>query len=146
MDNMTVEAVLNRYLAERGLSRADTWLYLLIGDLRVPYVPLAPFRRFLAIHDLHHIITGYSTSLHDEICLIGWELMSGGWGRNNWWYFGKSINILWILVINPLGMWRALRDGWRCRNLHRYELEEVLRMEYSDALGLVRRNARAEGT
>ena len=101
---MTVEQVLDNYLAGKGLSRSDAWLYLLIGGVRIPYLPIAPFRRFLTIHDLHHILTGYSTSLPDEIYLIGWELMSGGWGRHNWWYFAKSIHTLWMLLFSPTGM------------------------------------------
>ena len=131
---MTVEHVLDSYLAGKGLSRSDSWIYLLIGGLRVPYFPAAPFRHFLTIHDLHHILSGYSTSLRDEIYLIGWELTSGGWGRHNWWYFGKTIHLLWMFLLSPVGVWTALKEGARRQNLYGFELDEILQMEYEDAV------------
>ncbi len=131
---MTVEQVLDSYLAGKGLSRSDSWIYLLIGGLRVPYFPAAPFRHFLTIHDLHHILSGYSTGLRDEIYLIGWELTSGGWGRHNWWYFGKTIHLLWMFLLSPVGVWTALKEGARRQNLYGFDLDEVLQMEYEDAV------------
>lgn len=134
---MTVEQVLDSYLAGKGLSRSDTWIYVMIGGLRVPYVPAAPFRHFLTIHDLHHILSGYSTGLRDEICLMGWELTSGGWGRHNWWYLFKTIHLLWMFLLSPVRVWTALKDGAQHQNLYGFELDEVLQMEYDDAVAYV---------
>ncbi len=134
---MTVEHVLDSYLAGKGLSRSDSWIYLLIGGLRVPYFPAAPFRHFLTIHDLHHILSGYSTGLRDEIYLIGWELASGGWGRHNWWYFGKPLSLVFMFLISPVGVWTALSAGARHHNLYSFELNELLEMDYEAALAIV---------
>ena len=135
----TAEA-LDDYLAAKGLSRTDSWLYLLIGGLRVPYLPRAPFDHFLTIHDIHHMITGYSTGLRDEILLIAWELASGGWGRHTWWYFGKTIHVLLAFLHSPVGCWNALRTGFRQHNLYSFELNELLDMEYEQVLGYVDRS------
>ena len=134
---MTVEQVLDRYLTDKGLSRSDKWVYILLGGLRIPYFPAAPLRHFLTIHDLHHLISGYSTNLRDEIYLIGWELTSGGWGRHNWWYFAKTIHLIWMFVLSPVRMWTALKNGAKQHNLYSFELNELLAMEYEDALAYV---------
>ncbi len=134
---MTVQQVLDNYLEGLGLSRSDKWFCLLIGGLRIPYFPRYPLRHFLTIHDVHHIMTGYSTSITDEIYLIGWELMSGGWGRHNWWYFGKPLSLVVLFLISPVRVWSALSTGARHRNLYSFELDELLEMDYEAALAYV---------
>ena len=120
MSVMKTEQALDQYLARNGLSRSDRWLYILVGGLHIPYLPRAPFDHFLTVHDIHHMITGYSTGIRDEIYLIAWELASGGWGRHNWWYFGKSIPALLGLLHSPVGTWNALKTGYRQRNLYSF--------------------------
>ncbi len=134
---MTVEQVLDSYLEGKGLSRLDAWVYILIGGLRVPYFPAAPIRHFLTVHDLHHIISGYSTSFRDEIFLIGWELTSGGWGRHNWWYLAKTIHLLWMFLFQPIGVWTALKRGAQQHNLYGMELSELLEKDYEAAVAYV---------
>ncbi len=134
---MTVEQVLDSYLEGKGLSRSDAWVYILVGGLRIPYFPAAPIRHFLTVHDLHHIISGYSTNLKDEIYLIGWELTSGGWGRHNWWYLGKTIHLVWMFLLSPVGIWTALKKGSKQHNLYSFELNELLKMDYEAALAYV---------
>ena len=134
---MTTRQVLDQYLESKGLSRSDEWLYVLIGGLRIPYVPRAPFNHFLTIHDIHHIITGYSTGIRDEIYLLSWELASGGWSRHNWWYFAKTIHILLAFLHSPVGTWNALKTGSRQRNLYSFDVNVLLDMEYESVLSFV---------
>ena len=134
---MTVRQVLDSYLEGLGLSRSDKWVCFLIGGLRIPYFPRYPLRHFLTIHDVHHLMTGYSTDIRDEIYLIGWELTSGGWGRHNWWYFGKPLSLVVMFLINPVGVWTALSAGARHHNLYSFELDELLKMDYEAALAFV---------
>ena len=138
---MKTAQVLDRHLAAKGLSRSDAWLYILIGGLRIPYLPRAPFNHFLTVHDIHHVITGYSTGIRDEIYLIAWELASGGWGRHTWWYFGKTIHVLLAFLHSPVGCWDALRTGFRQRNLYSFELDELLDTEYDIVLSFVENGA-----
>ena len=136
---MTVEQVLDCYLEGKGLSRSDKWVCFLIGGLRIPYFPRYPLRHFLTIHDVHHVITGYSTGIRDEIFLIGWELMSGGWGRHNWRYFGKPLSLVFMFLISPVGVRTALSTGARQHNLYSFELNDVLEMDYEAAFAYVTR-------
>ena len=134
---MKTAQVLDQYLAGKGLSRSDQRLYILIGGARIPYLPRAPFDHFLTVHDVHHIVTGYSTGLRDEIYLIAWELASGGWGRHTWWYWGKAIHILLAIIHSPTGTWKALKNGFKRSNLYSFESKALLDMEYEDVLHYV---------
>ncbi len=42
-----------------------------------------------------------------------------------------------MLLINPVGVWTALSTGARHRNLHSFELNELLEMDYEAALAYV---------
>lgn len=75
-------------------------------------------RKGLRIHDLHHIATGYSTTLLGEAEVSAWELGSGGAGLYSAveWYL--YLGVLTGLLINPLAVRRAYKRGKSCKNLY----------------------------
>jgi ubiquinone biosynthesis protein Coq4 len=83
-------------------------------------------RRGLKIHDLHHIATGYATTLLGEAEVSAWELGSGGIGKyasaEAFLYLGMMVG----LFINPRAVRRAYLRGKGCRNLYHLEFSEEL--------------------
>ncbi|MEE2677713.1 MAG: hypothetical protein VX546_03950 [Myxococcota bacterium] len=92
--------------------------------IRARGFPVAAFpnsdarRRAVGFHDLHHVLTGYDTTLLGEAEIAAWELSSG---CGNFW-------AAWALNAAALGIWwvlgpRRCRAAWRrgraSRNLYR---------------------------
>ena len=57
---------------------ADNWVRLPVRGRRIPILPIHGFKDSLIIHDIHHLISGYSISFKDELAIAAWELSSGG--------------------------------------------------------------------
>jgi hypothetical protein len=68
------------YLERNGFSMAEysspTFTFYLFGRaLKLPNPPSR--RRVVALHDLHHVLTGYGTDLAGEAEVGAWELRAG---------------------------------------------------------------------
>src|SRR4029079_2157900 len=83
----SVRTARTRFFASNGFpidgGYDDAWADAQFGPVayRVPNLPARS--RALRIHDLHHLVTGYTTSWRGEAAISAWELGSG-WGRH--WY------------------------------------------------------------
>lgn len=117
----------------------DAWAEAEFGVLRYR-VPNPPARaEALRLHDLHHLVTGYSTDWRGEALISAWEVASGA-GTRPW---GWAI-MLWGLFTGLVGMPRATFDaflrGRGARNLYGSELTEELLdgslSELQEALGV----------
>ncbi|MGF1467555.1 MAG: hypothetical protein ACFCGT_15630 [Sandaracinaceae bacterium] len=79
-------------------------------------VPSPSFQRpLLARHDLHHVLTGYDTSLAGEAEVGAWEL---GAGPGHPFVWLNNLGALLLAVGAPRRAWRAYRRGRRCRSLY----------------------------
>ena len=58
----------------------DPWIRTRLGRWWVPVFPVWPFRAAIVLHDLHHVVTGYSTTWEGETEVAAWEISSGGCG------------------------------------------------------------------
>jgi hypothetical protein len=100
-------------------------------DFRLKSIPL-PFpnsdarRAAVRFHDLHHILTGYTTDIRGEFEISAWEL-AGGCGR---YWVAWHLNLLGLLgglCLNPGQVWRAFLRGRRSKTLYRgFHFESVL--------------------
>lgn len=92
----------------------------------IPYaVPNVEARaEALRVHDLHHLITGYTTDWRGESEISGWELGSGGAGRFAYAWFIAMFGFVVGVLTMPLRTWRAFRRGRGSTNL--YGLEEPM--------------------
>lgn len=107
------------YLRENGFSM-ETYTQ---PTFRVPFgrwtltLPNPRARqRVIAIHDIHHVLTGYGTDLVGECEVAAWEVRSG-MGRN-WfaWYICLGTSLLGLLRC-PARTATAFRAGAGCRSL-----------------------------
>ena len=75
-------------------------------------------RRAVPYHDLHHVLTGYPTSLLGEAEIGGWELAAGTYPH----WFATLISVPAVLIglcFAPRRVFEAFRSGRRCRSLYR---------------------------
>jgi hypothetical protein len=76
------------YLETNGFSMAEysspTFVFYILGKkLNLPNPPAR--QRVLAMHDLHHVLTGYGTDLAGESEIGAWELRAGCNTAFLWW-------------------------------------------------------------
>ena len=93
----------------------------------VIWLPISETRkRALKLHDLHHIATGYDTTIRGEAEVSAWELGSGGIGKyvsaKGYLYLGVFVG----LFINPRAVYRAYQRGKGCRNLYHLDFSAGL--------------------
>ncbi len=91
--NITLREGLEKYYTSNPnfARNADIW----VGNFRVPWHDLQR-------HDVMHVITGYSTSLDQELKLIGFLLTALTW-RRPWYYYAQSFVVFLELL------WKSLR-------------------------------------
>ena len=146
---MTIRDELVTFLEQSGIRPAgdpspeiypDDWFRFPVGAKRVPLFKHGMIEQSLALHDLHHVLTGYGTDWDGELELAGWELGSGGCASHKFMWLDRLSVALIALVAAPRMFLRAYRAGRASRNLYREDLDELLTME----VGEVRRRARIE--
>ena len=109
------------YFREHGLGvdggYAQTWVKIKLGPLPVWFRNTRGRRAALLQHDLHHIATGYETTLVGEAEIGAWELASGC--RHYYAAWLLNVGAVGIgLLIAPRRVWRAFLRGRRCNNLY----------------------------
>ena len=112
--------------------RSVRWLRVRLGGRAIPIFPVLGYRDALHLHDVHHLLTGYSTRLTGELELAAWELASGGCRRHVLFWIDRLLAVVLGLLLCPRRLARAFRAGRRCRNLRasdvlESELDEIAR-------------------
>ena len=96
------------------------------GCLLVPLPNIETRHIYLKYHDLHHIVTGYSTGRIGEGEVSAWELGTGSMLNSPLLGTMNLIALSTGLVLQPKRMWRAFRRGCRSRNLDRLAMREQI--------------------
>jgi len=134
---MTVRDALERHLLALGIRSPQTpagklyddpWIRYPVGGRRIPVFPLGPVENAVAIHDIHHMLTGYGTDLQGEVEVAAWEMASGGCGRH-WFMWFDRVSVVFIGAFFPKAFLAAWKKGWRAKNLYRMPLAQALGME-----------------
>ena len=81
----------NRFGGPEG-NYGDRWVKVYLGPVPIVFPNSAARVRAVRYHDLHHVLTGYSTTMKGETEIAAWELASGC----------RSMAAAWVL--NLLGM------------------------------------------
>ena len=103
----------------------DRWVRVRVGPLPIIFPNTDARRRAVPYHDLHHILTGYETTLRGETEIGAWEVSTGLAHH----YVGWLLDLLAFaagLVINPRGVYRAFMRGRRSTNLFRARFDDEL--------------------
>jgi ubiquinone biosynthesis protein Coq4 len=97
---LTLREGLDRYYQANPdfIQNQDLW----VGRMRIPWCDMQR-------HDIMHIVTGYSTTLDQELRLIGFLLTALTW-RRPWYYYAQSFVVFLELL------WQSIRGkSWGTR-------------------------------
>lgn len=101
------------------------WEWVKLGAFRLPMPN--PEGRVAALerHDLHHLVTGYTTDWRGEFEIAAWEL-GAGCGRF-WFAWLINLSAVPFAPLLPIRFWRAFTRGCACRPLYAHpDLRAVL--------------------
>lgn len=113
------------------------WLRFQIAGRSVRVFPIGLHADVLALHDAHHLLTGYGTDLRGEVEIAAWELASGGCG-SHWLMWMDRLGVIFGALLVPRAALAAFRRGRRMRNLYRLEPSAALDLELDEAARFVR--------
>lgn len=124
----TVRDARARYFADNGFSDAtyrDAWVKFKVGPIPVAFPNTASRKRAIPLHDLHHVATGYATTLIGEAEIGAWEI--GGSCTTYWaaWVLNASA-FAYGIVLAPRRVYRAFVRGRHCSNLYRRGWDDSL--------------------
>jgi hypothetical protein len=114
---------------------ATRWVKIkLVGSLAV-WLPNTQGRVFaVRYHDLHHVATGYDTTLVGEGEIGAWEVASGC--RDLFAAWVLNLVAMWYgLLLSPRRVFRAFVRGRHTRNLYGSEFDDAL---LASSVGAVR--------
>jgi hypothetical protein len=99
------------------------WVKLKLGPVPIWFPNTAGRRRAVRLHDLHHVATGYDTSLVGEAEIGAWELASGCANYYAAWLLNAGA-VAMGLFLAPRRLWRAFVRGRSSTNLYRLGFDE----------------------
>lgn len=103
-------------------TRVTDWVTIKLGPLPFAFPNTATRKRAIPLHDLHHIATGYSTTLRGEAEIGAWEIASGYWAA---WVLNAT-GFAYGLVLAPRRVYRAFVRGRHSRTLYRAGWNDAL--------------------
>ena len=130
-----MKALLAEHIAQHNLCPGSStveswlgahWLRVRVSKWTVPLIPLWGLKRAHIAHDVHHVLTGYPTTVKGECELASWELASGGCRWNLFFWIDRLAVFALGLVCYPRATLKALRRGWGCHNLYGVRPAEIL--------------------
>jgi hypothetical protein len=120
IDLASVASARDAYFAANGFSEAaysERWARLKLGPIPVVFPNTSSRKRALPIHDLHHIATGFSTTLTGEAEIGAWEIGGGCGDYVAAWLLNATVFAAGF-VIAPRRVYRAFIRGRHARNLY----------------------------
>ena len=104
---------------------AARWVKLQAGPLPLAFPNSDARRRAVRFHDLHHLLTGYTTRWRGEAEISAWEIASSC--RDHWaaWFLNLQAFALG-LVIAPRASFCAFVRGRHSRNLYDSVYDDAL--------------------
>lgn len=102
---------------------AQRWVRVKVGPVPVWFPNTDGRRRAVRLHDLHHIATGYDTSLIGEAEIGAWELASGCADYYAAWVLNAGA-VAMGLFLSPHRLWQAFVRGRTSTNLYRLGFDD----------------------
>jgi hypothetical protein len=136
---------LNEFGADGGYD--DAWVRVEYGWMRFYFPNTRARASVVRYHDLHHILTGYGTTMPGETEISAWEIATGCTAN----YAAWILNLLGFgfgLLINRHGVYRSFLRGRYSSNLYVYPFDDALLSskvgEMRCLLGLDKQSIRAD--
>lgn len=127
--SLTMRAVRDQYFQDNGFGAdggySAKWVDFKLGPIPMPF-PNTPGRvRAVRYHDLHHIVTGYTTTTLGEFEISAWEIGAGCKGYVVPWQLNLA-GLTAGTVSIPRRTFRAFVRGRRSHSLYGLDYEELL--------------------
>jgi hypothetical protein len=119
-DAATVRDARAQYFAANGFSDAtysDDWVRFHLGPIPIAFPNTASRKRAIPMHDLHHVATGYDTTLRGEAEIGAWEIAAGCTDHWAAWVLNASA-FAYGLVLAPRRVYAAFLRGRHSRTLY----------------------------
>lgn len=140
-ESSTMRAARAQYFEANGFppdgGYDEPWVDFKLGPIPFPFPNTSARKRAVKVHDLHHIVTGYATTIVGEFEISAWEIGAGcadffaAWQLNLGGMFGG-------LLIAPRRTFRAFVRGRRSQSLYgREDLELLLEKTVGDTRGVM---------
>ena len=103
----------------------ESWVKLKLWRIPFAFPNTEGRRRAVKFHDLHHVLTEYSTTWRGEFEIAAWEIAGG---VNRYWE-GWVLDLLGFacgLAVYPRRVYRAFLRGRQSRNLYFEEWDESI--------------------
>ena len=147
---MTLREGRRVYFAANGLpddgGYRDRWVVIRVGGIPVFAFPNTEGRRAaVPFHDLHHVVTGYGTTLVGEAEIGAWELGSDCSASPAATFLNRQV-FGFVLPAHFARLRRAFLLGRRCRNLYGGVHDDALLARSVDAMRRELGLAAPEGT
>jgi hypothetical protein len=117
----TLKEARARYFRENGFAEdggdAARWVRIKLGPVPLSFPNTKGRRAALLPHDLHHVATGYATTLVGEAEIGAWELASGCRHFYAAWVLNAGAAVIGLFLA-PRKVVEAFRRGRRCTNLY----------------------------
>ena len=126
---LTLREARTRYFIDNGFGEQgnydDRWVTGWVGPIPFAIPNTAGRVRAISYHDLHHVLTGYATTLEGEAEIGAWEVASGC----------KTMLAAWVLnlmvmgvglVMNGKAVWAAFVRGRHSENLYGGRVDDEL--------------------
>jgi len=129
--HLTLREARERFFARNGFKESqydEPIVMVMAGPVPVPLPNTKGRKRAVRVHDLHHILTEYETSMTGEAEIGTWELATGCKDYYAAWVL-NGLAMLMGFVIAPRRTLRAFARGRRSRNLYGREVTEPLLAE-----------------
>ena len=138
MNGQTPREILNKFYTDNRLKSdgGNSLSYVKIEAARgfSFYIPNFDSRRKAVMkHDIHHLLTGYKTTLKEESEISAWEIASGC-TQYPAAFFINSSGIMLGILINFWGILKAFARGRKTKNLYADEIttEQALDMKVEE--------------
>jgi hypothetical protein len=102
---------------------SQRWVKLKLGPVPIWFPNTDGRRRAVRLHDLHHIATGYDTSVVGEAEIGAWELARGCADYYVAWLLNAG-GVAMGLFLAPRRLWRAFVRGRASTNLYRLGFDD----------------------
>ena len=127
-DALSVREARARYFASNGFGDGGydaKWVKLALGPIPLAFPNSAARVRAVRLHDLHHVATGYDTSVLGEAQIGAWEIGGSCRGFVAAWVLNLYAMMLGFWV-DPRAVYRAFVRGRHTHNLYSGEWDEAL--------------------
>jgi hypothetical protein len=127
-DGLRVRDARARYFESNGFGDGGydaKWVKLALGPIPFAFPNTAARVRAVRLHDLHHVATGYDTTVLGEAEIGAWEIGSSCRGFVAAWVLNLYAMQLG-LWIDPAAVFRAFVRGRHTGNLYSGEWDEAL--------------------